>query len=464
MINKTGEAVTRLPNLEDHEGRFKMTTRTIPKLHDDADVTVGFRETPGARRRILLAGTIGTAIEWYDFFIYGLIAPLVFDQLFFPKFDQLTATLAVFATFAVGFLARPLGGLVFGHFGDRSGRRSVLLCTLLLMGFATMSIGLLPTYASAGTMATIALVLLRFIQGFALGGESTAAILMSIETSADDRRGLSASVIQAAGPLGVVLASFAARAISRLPEGSWLSWGGRVPFLISAVLVAVGLYVRLRIGESPVFRETAGVVKVPAIEALRTHWRPIIVVFFAEVAQTSYFYLTAIFTISFAIRQLGVAKEVVTQAVLLANILALVAMPIIGAWSDWIGRKRLFVSGVLLAAASMFAFYNVLATRDAWLVTAAVALAAGVIHPLMFGTEGAYFPELFPTRIRFTGVSIGKQFGTVLGGGIAPLVATSLYAGTGSTVAITGYYVVLALAALIALSFAHETGKSRLPG
>nr|WP_276575470.1 MFS transporter [Bradyrhizobium sp. Oc8] len=410
----------------------------------------------------MIAGTIGTAIEWYDFFIYGLIAPLVFDQLFFPKFDQLAATIAVFATFAVGFLARPLGGIVFGHFGDRLGRKSVLLCTLLMMGLATMSIGLLPTYGSAGAIATIALVALRFIQGFALGGESTAAILMAVETSPGHRRGFSAAVIQAAGPVGVVLASFAALTISRLPEADLLSRGWRVPFLVSAVLVALGVYMRLRIEESTTFREAPEAAAVPAIEALKSHWRSIIIVLFAEMAQTSYFYLTAIFTISFATRQLGVQKDVITQAVLLANLVGLVAMPLIGAWSDRIGRKRIFLAGVVLAAVSMFAFYNAIATRDPLLVTAAVVLAAGVIHPLMFSTEGSYFPELFPTRIRFTGVSIGKQFGTVLGGGIAPLVATSLFAQTGTAYAITGYYVVLALAAVIALGFARETGKSRL--
>jgi MFS family permease len=386
----------------------------------------------------------------------------VFDQLFFPKFDQLTATIAVFATFAVGFLARPLGGIVFGHFGDRLGRKSVLLWTLLMMGLATMSIGLLPTYGRAGAIASIALVALRFIQGFALGGESTAAILMAIETSPGHQRGFSASVIQAAGPVGVVLASFAALAISRLPEADLLSWGWRVPFLVSAVLVALGVYLRLRIEESATFREAPEAAEVPAIEALRTHWRSIIIVFFAEMAQTSYFYLTAIFTISFATRQLGVPKDVVTRAVLWANLVGLIAMPLIGAWSDRIGRKRLFVAGVALAAISMFAFYDAVATRDPLLLTMAVVLAAGVIHPLMFSTEGSYFPELFPTRVRFTGVSIGKQLGTVLGGGIAPLVATSLFAQTGTTRAITGYYVALALAAMIALAFAHETSKSRL--
>ncbi|HTO65818.1 MAG TPA: MFS transporter [Bradyrhizobium sp.] len=439
-----------------------MVIRSLQDYEDGAISEVG--PTPSARRRILIAGTIGTAIEWYDFFIYGLIAPLVFDQLFFPKFDSLTATLAVFATFAVGFFARPLGGVVFGHFGDRIGRKSVLLCTLLLMGLATVGIGLLPTYGRLGVVATVALVLLRFIQGFALGGEATAAGLMAIETSPGDKRGFSAAVIQAAGPLGVVLASFAALVISRLPEADLLSWGWRVPFLVSALLVAVGLYMRLRIEESAVFRDAPEVAAVPAVEAVRTHWRSIVIVFFAEMAQTSYFYLTAIFTISFAIRQLGVPKDVITRAVLLANLLGLVAMPLIGAWSDRIGRKRLFLAGVIIAAASMFAFYDVVASRDPLLITLAVMLAAGVIHPLMFSTEGSYFPELFPTRIRFTGVSIGKQLGVVLGGGIAPLVATSLYAQTGTTYAITGYYVALALAAVIALGFAQETFRSRLPG
>lgn len=422
------------------------------------------RHRASARRRILVAGAIGTAIEQYDFFIYGLIGPLVFDQLFFPKFDSLTATLAVFATFAVGFLARPLGGLVFGHFGDRSGRRSVLLCTLLLMGLATTLIGILPTYASAGGKAAVALVVLRFMQGFAVGGEWTAASLMVLETSPDGQRGFSAAVIQAAGPVGVVLASLSAVAISRLPPADMLSWGWRVPFLLSAILVVIGIYLRLRIEESSAFLQVSETAKVPALEALRSHGRSIVVVFFAEVAQTSYFYLTAIFTISFATRELGVAKGVVTQAVLLANLVALAAIPAIGAWSDRVGRKRLFLAGVVLAAASMLAFYNMVASRETLLLTAAVVLAAGIIHPLMFATEGSYFPELFPTRVRFTGVSIGKQLGVVLGGGIAPLVATSIFAWTGTTFAISAYYVVLAFAALIALAFVKDTSKSRLLG
>ena len=421
-----------------------MDTSSLHNLAGGAEMGAELHHRPAERRRILI-----------DFFIYGLIAPLVFDQLFFPKFDQSTAAIAVFATFAVGFLARPLGGLVFGHFGDRLGRKSVLLSTLLLMGIATMGIGMLPTYSDAGLIATVSLVVLRFIQGFALGGETTAAILMAVETSPGHQRGFSAAVIQAAGPIGIVLASFAALAISRLPEADLLSWGWRVPFLITAVLVLLGVYMRLRIEESATFRGVKNVESIPALEAVRTHWRSIIIVLFAEMAQSSYFYLTAIFTISFATRQLGVAKDVITQAVLLANLVGLVGMPLIGAWSDRVGRRWLFLAGVVLAAISMAGFYSVIASRDPVLVTAAVVLAAGLIHPLMFSTEGSYFPELFPTRIRFTGVSIGKQLGTVLGGGIAPLVATSLFAQTGSTFAITGYYVALALAAVIALAFAR---------
>lgn len=427
---------------------------------------LGKQEDSSARRRILVAGTIGTTIEWYDFFLYGLIAPIVFDRLFFPKFDQLTATMAVFATFAVGFLARPLGGLVFGHFGDRIGRKSVLLVTLVVMGLSTMSIGLLPTYADVGVLATLALLFLRFLQGFALGGESTAASLMAIETAPGNRRGFAAAIIQAAGPLGVVLASLAAMAIARLSEPDLLSWGWRVPFLISGILVGIGIYIRLRIEESSAFQQasvrTAQPPKVPALEAIKSHPRPILAVLVAEMAQTSFFYLTAIFTLSFATRQLGVSKEVMTQAVLLANVVALVAMPIIGSWSDRIGRKRLFLAGLVLAALAMLIFYDLLATQNTILVMAAVIVAAGIIHPLMFSTEGSYFPELFPTRVRFSGVSLGKQIGTVLGGGLAPLIATALYAAIGSTWSIVCYYLVLAIAAAIALRFVHETKDAPL--
>jgi metabolite-proton symporter len=428
---------------------------------------LGIRRGPsagtGLPTRILAAGMIGTTIEWYDFFLYGFIAPLIFDRLFFPKLDPTVGMIAVYATFSVGFLARPLGGLVFGHYGDRIGRKSVLLVTLLLMGLATTAIGLLPSYASIGITATIALVVLRFLQGFALGGESTAAILMAIESSPSGRRGLSGSIIQAAGPCGVILASLSALLISQLPEADLLSWGWRVPFVISSVLIVIGLYLRFSVQESVLFQKalaTSEIASVPALEAIKHCPKPIAIVFFGEMAQTSFYYLTAIFALSYVTRELGVPRDVVTRAVLLANVVSLVMMPIYGAWSDRVGRKRMFISGVILAAIFMAVVYPLFATRDPTIITLTLVIGAGLIHPLMFASEGSYFPELFPTNVRFSALSIGKQLGTVFGGGLAPLVATSLYAWNGSVVSIVAYYLVLAVAGIIALSFAKEPMSS----
>jgi MFS family permease len=431
-------------------------------MHSELDpkLSISVTTSTAERRRVLVSGAIGTMIEWYDFFLYAFIAPLVFDRLFFPKLDPTIGTIAVFATFAIGFLARPLGGVTFGHYGDRLGRKSVLLFTLLLMGGATTLIGLLPTYSAAGMAATIGLVLLRFLQGFALGAEATAAGLMAIETSLQGKRGFSAAIIQAAGPVGVVSASLSALLISKLSETDLLTWGWRVPFVLSAVLVLIGLYIRLRVSETPVFKATeqrGGLAKVPAIEAIRLHPKPIAIVFFFELAQSSFFYLTTIFSLAFATHNAGVPREVITQSVVVANVVAFFMIPLFGAWSDHTGRRWLMMTGVGLAALLMFIFYHVLETRDPLFITLALVAAAGVIHPMMFGPEASFIPEQFPTRVRFSGAVIGKQAGTVLGGGIAPLVATSLYAWSGTTAAITGYFVALAVAALIALSLARET-------
>jgi metabolite-proton symporter len=438
-------------------------TGTSPQVEIRRELNRSSSAKAGLPTRILAAGMIGTTIEWYDFFLYGFIAPLIFDRLFFPKLDPTAGTIAVFATFSVGFLARPFGGLLFGHFGDRIGRKSVLLVTLLLMGLSTMAIGLLPSYSSIGITATIALVFLRFLQGFALGGESTAAILMAIESSPSGKRGLSGAIIQAAGPCGVILASLSALLIARLPDDDLLSWGWRVPFVFSSVLIVLGLYLRFSIEESILFKKelaTARITNVPALEAIKHCPKPIAIVFFGEMAQTSFYYLTAIFSLSYVTRELGVPRDVVTRAILLANIASLVMMPIYGAWSDRIGRKRLFMAGVIFAAIFMTVVYPLLATRDPTIITLTLVIGAGLIHPLMFASEGSYFPELFPTNVRFSALSIGKQLGTVLGGGLAPLVATSLYAWNGSVVLIVAYYLVLALAGIVALSFAKETTNS----
>ena len=416
-----------------------------------------------AHARLVLASCFGTAIEWYDFFIYAFLAPLVFDKLFFPSLDPQVGTIAVFATFAVGFIARPLGGIVFGHFGDRIGRKSILLFTLLLMGIATTLIGLLPTYGQVGILAPIALVTLRFLQGFALGGESIGALLLTVESSPQGRRGLFGSLVYAAGPFSIVMATLAVSLVSRLPEGDMLSWGWRVPFLVSIVLVAVGVYVRLKVEESASFAKIAvarDVAAVPLLEVFRKFPKPTAITLLVCLAETSFFYLTAIFAISYGIRHLGMPRIVMTDAVFYANCLAFFTVPLFGSLSDRIGRKPVFMAGVIATIVYIYPFFLLMGTRDPVLVTLAVVLAAGLIHPLMFGPEGSFFSEQFDTRVRFSGVSFGKQMGTVLGGGLAPMIAAALMLKyDGSFMPVVVYFLVMACVALAATVAAKETSR-----
>jgi MHS family shikimate/dehydroshikimate transporter-like MFS transporter len=411
--------------------------------------------------RLVLASCFGTAIEWYDFFIYAFLAPLVFDKLFFPKLDPQVGTIAVFATFAVGFFARPLGGIVFGHFGDRIGRKSILLITLLLMGIATTLIGLLPTYEQIGILAPIALVTLRFLQGFALGGESIGALLLTVENSPQGRRGFFGSLVYAAGPFSIVMATLAVSLVSRLPEEELLSWGWRVPFVISIVLVAVGVYVRLKVEESASFAKiaaTRAVVKVPLFEVFRKYPKPTAITLLVSLAETSFFYLTAIFAISYGIKNLGMTRTVMTDAVFYANCLAFLSVPFFGSLSDRVGRKPVFMAGVIATILYIYPFFLMLGTRDPVIVTLAIVVAAGLIHPLMFGPEGSFFSEQFDTRVRFSGVSFGKQVGTVLGGGLAPMIAATLILKyDGSFVPVVFYFLAMAFVALAATIAAKET-------
>jgi MHS family shikimate/dehydroshikimate transporter-like MFS transporter len=411
--------------------------------------------------RLVFASCFGTAIEWYDFFIYAFLAPLVFDKLFFPKLDPQVGTIAVFATFAVGFIARPLGGIVFGHFGDRIGRKSILLVTLLLMGIATTLIGLLPTYEQIGILAPIALVTLRFLQGFALGGESIGALLLTVESSPQGRRGFFGALVYAAGPFSVVMATLAVSLVSHLSEEDLLSWGWRAPFVISIVLVVVGAYVRLKVDESASFAKIAAtrdLVKVPLLEVFRKYPKPTAITFLVSLAETSFFYLTAIFAISYGIKNLGMTRTVMTDAVFYANCLAFLAVPFFGSLSDRVGRRPVFMAGVIATILYIYPFFLLLGTRDPALVTMAIVLAAGMIHPLMFGPEGSFFAEQFDTRVRFSGISFGKQAGTVLGGGLAPMIAATLILKyDGSIFPVVIYFLTMAFVALAATIAANET-------
>lgn len=365
--------------------------------------------------------------------------------------------MAVFATFTVGFLARPLGGVVFGHFGDRIGRKSVLIASMLLMGFATAAIGCLPSFDAIGLWAPGLLVTLRFLQGFALGGESVGAVLLTVEGSPVSKRGLFGGLIQAAGPASVVLASLATGLVVRLPEDQLLSWGWRIPFLASLALVAVGLYVRARVQETQAFAAARrDVPKVPLLEVLEHHRGPVIIVLVLSIAETAFFYLTVTFSLSHG-AQLGIDKRVLSDAVLFGNLLSMCAVPMFGALSDRVGRRPVFAAGLATALLFIYPFFMLFETMNSWAVITAVVIAAGVIHPLMFGSESSFFAELFPTRVRFTAISVGKQLGTILGGGLAPLIATALIASSGDITSVVVYFAVLSVMALTTMMMTKET-------
>ncbi|WP_249277643.1 MFS transporter [Pandoraea sp. PE-S2R-1] len=416
--------------------------------------------------RVVAASCFGTAIEWYDFFVYGFLAPIVFDRLFFPQLDPMAGMIAVFATFAVGFVARPIGGIVFGHFGDRIGRKSILLFTLILMGVATTLIGLLPTYDMIGMWAPIMLVTLRFVQGFALGGESVGGLLMTVEGAPAHLRGLFGGLIQAAGPTSIVGASLAIVLITRLPEDDLLSWGWRIPFLVSLLLVALGTYVRLKVEESPTFKAVEKhreIAKVPVVEVLTHYWRPTLVTFFICLAETSFFYLVAIFSLSYGTKTLGLPRGMMADGVLYANILAMLTIPAFGMLSDKLGRRPMFLMGLAATAIFIYPFFLMMGSKETALVVMAIVIGAGVIHPMMFGPEGSFFSELFDTRVRFSGVSLGKQIGTVLGGGLAPMIAASLLAWShGQIWPVIVYFLVLAAMALVSTFLVRETRNRTL--
>jgi MFS family permease len=426
------------------------------------------RNSSGAYLRLIAASSFGTAIEWYDFFVYALIAPLAFDSIFFPKLHPLAGTIAVYSSFAVGFVARPVGGVVFGHFADRIGRKSVLLITILIMGFSTTAIGLLPGYAQIGISAPILLVVLRFAQGFALGGESIGAVVMAIEGAPSKRRGLYAALLQTAGPAGVIAASLIVSGLGTLRGEAFLAWGWRIPFLLSSVLVLVGAYMRANIEESKAFSELAArsqVVQAPLRVVLRKCKKATLITLLVCLAETAFFYLTTIFAIGYGVKTLGIRQGVLTSAFLMANCVAAATVPFLGALSDRVGRRPMLAAGLLAACAYIYPFLRILGGGDPLWVTVAVIAAAGLIHPIMFAAEASFVPELFDTSVRVTGASLGKQLGTVLGGGLAPLIATSLIGWMrGATTLVVWYFLAMGVAALLAVLMARETSKTSLDG
>jgi len=376
---------------------------------------------------------VGTSIEWYDFFIFGTASALVFGRLFFPTFSALAGTLAAFASFAVGFVARPVGGLIFGHIGDRRGRKTTLVLTLTMMGLATFAMGLLPSYASIGVWAPILMVLLRFVQGLAVGGEWGGAVLMATEHSGGERRGFFGSFAQMGSAVGGLMSTGIFLLMQQLPEDDFVSWGWRVPFLFSIVLVFVGLFIRLRIMESPVFaqiKEARRVVKVPAVELLRTEARNVLLAAGLYLAHGVLFYAMTVYTLAYTTNVYGLAQNTYLIGVTAAGAVQMFTIPFLGALSDKVGRRAVIIFGTLFIIAFAVPLNFMITSRVPMLAWLAVIIGICVGHNSVYAPTAALYSEMFPAHVRYSGSSLGYQLGGAVAG-FVPLVAASLVGAAG---------------------------------
>ncbi|WP_432993338.1 MFS transporter [Dactylosporangium sp. CA-233914] len=422
-----------------------------------AERTTQAQSRHSAPRRVILAGLIGTSLEWYDFFLYGSAAALVFGKLFFPTFAPVTATLLAFTTYAIGFVARPLGGIVFGHFGDRVGRRGVLVVTLVLMGAATFAIGLLPTYATWGAVAPIVLVTLRFLQGLGLGGEWGGAVVMTMEHGGAARRGLNAAWPQVGVPAGNLLAAGVLWVLNAVqPDAAFLSWGWRVPFLLSGVLVLVGLWIRFAVAESPQFRAVADETSpMPLVEVLTRHPRGLLVAMAARVGTDVAFYVFTLYVLTYVTGTVKLPRDYALSAVLIGSGVQLALIPLFGALSDRVGRRPVYAAGAIGAGVWAFAFFPLLDTGNRAAIVLAVAVAL-IAHAAMYGPQAAFVAEQFSTRLRYSGASMGYQIAGIFGGALAPIVAVKLVAATGTATSVAVYVAGALVLTGVGLAFARD--------
>jgi len=416
--------------------------------------------------KVAAASLIGTSIEWYDFFLYGTAAALVFNKLFFPTFAPLTGTMAAFATYAVGFAARPVGGIVFGHYGDKLGRKTMLYLTLLIMGVATTAIGLLPTYATIGIWAPILLVAMRLLQGLGIGGEWGGAVLMAIEHAPAHRRGFYGSWPQMGVAIGLLLSTLAFRHFSSYPEATFMAWAWRVPFLLSFILLVVGLWIRHRLAESPVFealKRRGAEARMPVIEVFRRHGKSVLLATGARLAENGLFYIFTTFSLTYVATQLKLDRNIALNGLLVASACSLFTVPAWGAISDRVGRRPVYLLGAVAGGILAFPFFSLLDTGRPALIWLALVLSMALGHDAMYAAQSSFFAELFPTRVRYSGASLASQLGSVFSGGLSPLIATALLARTGGkSWPVSLYMLALVLITVMSVWLTRETHRQAI--
>jgi MFS transporter, MHS family, shikimate and dehydroshikimate transport protein len=418
---------------------------------------------PVSMRQPVLVSLAGSAIEWYDFFIYASASALVFNKLFFPSVDAVAGTLLAFSTFAVGFLIRPVGAAVFGHWGDRFGRKPTLVVAMMTMGVATTAIGLLPTYATIGVFAPILLVVLRLIQGLALGGQWGGAVLVVTENAPPGKRGVYGSCAQLGVPAALILSNVVFLAVNAtMSMDTFLSWGWRVPFLLSVLLIGVGLYAQSRIDDTPAMKDrpAAGRQRSPFIELLRTHPKEILLAAGATVVNGAVYYIVAVYMLAYATQSLGVPRSTILTAILISAVASGITIPLAAALSDRIGRRTTFMAGAVGLAVWAFPLFWLVNTGSGVLITVGLVIGQ-VIYSMTYGPAPALFSEMFGAEVRYSGVSIGYQIGAVVGGAFAPIIATALYASSGSSNSVSLYIVVVCAISFLSVYLITETHRAR---
>lgn len=405
--------------------------------------------------RVLIASLVGSSIEWFDYFLYGTVAALVFNQVFFVTEDPTIGLLLAYASFALAFFIRPFGGIIFSHIGDRIGRKKTLVITLSIMGIATFGMGLLPTYQAIGIWAPILLITLRLVQGLGIGGEWGGALLLAVEYAPPEKRGFFGSIPQMGITIGMVLGTLALSIMTLLPEDSFMTWGWRVPFIMSALLVVFGLWIRKGIDETPSFKEVQAkgdIPKIPLVTTLKTHWREVLIAIGAKVVETAPFYIFGTFVVSYATSYLGFSNTAVLNSVMIATIITTILIPIMGSISDKIGRKPLYIFGTIMMILYAFPYFWLLKQGSVILLAIATIIGLGIIWAPITAVLGTMFSEIFSAEVRYTGISLGYQIGAALAGGTAPLVATALLAKfNNSYVPVALYIIFTAVVSLIAI-------------